>query len=47
MACSCLINSLPPPQPLPVSALRNPKFEAIYASTLSSFNAIQTQVPHT
>ena len=34
-------------QPLPVSALRNPKFEAIYAKSLSSFNAIQTQVHNT
>mmetsp|Transcript_62196 Transcript_62196/g.148187 ORF Transcript_62196/g.148187 Transcript_62196/m.148187 type:complete len:2144 (+) Transcript_62196:214-6645(+) len=34
-------------QPLPVSALRNPKFEAIYARTLQSFNAIQTQVHNT
>ncbi|KAM0788324.1 hypothetical protein ACM66B_001467 [Microbotryomycetes sp. NB124-2] len=31
-------------QPLPVSALHNKEFEAIYASSLSSFNKIQTQV---
>mmetsp|Transcript_28044 Transcript_28044/g.66662 ORF Transcript_28044/g.66662 Transcript_28044/m.66662 type:complete len:2150 (+) Transcript_28044:160-6609(+) len=34
-------------QPLPVSALRNPAYEAIYAKTLSNFNAIQTQVHNT
>lgn len=34
-------------QPLPVSALRSPEFEAVYAPTLSTFNAIQTQVHNT
>eukprot|EP00656_Telonema_subtile_P033410 TRINITY_DN3701_c0_g1_i2.p1 TRINITY_DN3701_c0_g1~~TRINITY_DN3701_c0_g1_i2.p1 ORF type:complete len:1741 (-),score=696.10 TRINITY_DN3701_c0_g1_i2:270-5492(-) len=31
-------------QPLPVSALRNPKFEALYAGAFTHFNPIQTQV---
>jgi len=31
-------------QPLPVSALENPAFEALYESQLDHFNAIQTQV---
>ncbi len=31
-------------QPLPVSALRSPEFEALYAPALTTFNAIQTQV---
>lgn len=45
-----LPEKFPPPtplldlQPLPVSALHNKAFEAIYSSTLSSFNKIQTQV---
>ena len=40
----------PPPtelldlQPLPVSALRNPEFEALYENTFPCFNPIQTQV---
>lgn len=40
----------PPPselldlQPLPVTALRNPAFEALYAQQFSHFNPIQTQV---
>ena len=33
-------------QPLPVSALRNPQFEALYTS-FTHFNPIQTQVFHT
>jgi hypothetical protein len=39
----------PPPtelldlQPLPVSALRNPAFEALFQSKFQFFNAIQTQ----
>ncbi len=41
----------PPPtelldlQPLPVSALRNPQFEALYKN-FKTFNPIQTQVRH-
>jgi pre-mRNA-splicing helicase BRR2 len=31
-------------QPLPVSALRNPEFEALYSEQLQHFNPIQTQV---
>jgi pre-mRNA-splicing helicase BRR2 len=31
-------------QPLPISALRNPKFEALYAGAFTHFNPIQTQV---
>ncbi|KAI8426806.1 hypothetical protein MSG28_014489 [Choristoneura fumiferana] len=31
-------------QPLPVSALRNPKFEELYAETFPQFNPVQTQV---
>jgi pre-mRNA-splicing helicase BRR2 len=31
-------------QPLPVSALRNPQYEAIYRSRFAYFNPIQTQV---
>jgi hypothetical protein len=31
-------------QPLPVSTLRNPEFERLYASSFEYFNAIQTQV---
>ncbi|KAH9059761.1 putative RNA helicase [Lactarius vividus] len=31
-------------QPLPLSALHNKEFEAIYSSTLKTFNKIQTQV---
>ena len=40
----------PPPtplldlQPLPLSALHNKEFEAIYSSTIQTFNKIQTQV---
>ncbi|BFY98347.1 hypothetical protein BsWGS_01387 [Bradybaena similaris] len=40
----------PPPtelldlQPLPISALRNPKFEALYSKKFPIFNPIQTQV---
>ncbi|KAF9159441.1 DEIH-box ATPase [Actinomortierella ambigua] len=34
-------------QPLPVSALRNPEYEAIFAKTVSKFNQIQTQVFNT
>lgn len=39
----------PPPtelldlQPLPVSALRNPQFEALYSDKFPFFNPIQTQ----
>jgi pre-mRNA-splicing helicase BRR2 len=45
-----LPDKFPPPttlldlQPLPISALHNKEFEAIYASTIPSFNKIQTQV---
>lgn len=45
-----LPEKFPPPtvlldlQPLPISALHNPEFEAIYASSISTFNKIQTQV---
>lgn len=31
-------------QPLPVSALRNPEFQALYDSSFQTFNKIQTQV---
>jgi pre-mRNA-splicing helicase BRR2 len=31
-------------QPLPISALRNPKFEQLYEGAFEHFNAIQTQV---
>lgn len=31
-------------QPLPVSALRNPTFEALYKKTFEQFNPVQTQV---
>ncbi|XP_063543869.1 U5 small nuclear ribonucleoprotein 200 kDa helicase [Cydia strobilella] len=31
-------------QPLPVSALRNPKFEELYKETFKQFNPVQTQV---
>jgi len=31
-------------QPLPINALRNPKFEALYEGHFEHFNAIQTQV---
>jgi len=31
-------------QPLPINALRNPKFEALYEGAFEHFNAIQTQV---
>ncbi|EKX54104.1 hypothetical protein GUITHDRAFT_160810 [Guillardia theta CCMP2712] len=34
-------------QPLPVSALRNPVYEAIYSKKFKTFNAIQTQVHNT
>ncbi|KAI9277671.1 Sec63 Brl domain-containing protein [Umbelopsis sp. AD052] len=34
-------------QPLPVSALRNPEYEKIYAGTIAQFNPIQTQVFNT
>ncbi|RUS26117.1 Sec63 Brl domain-containing protein [Jimgerdemannia flammicorona] len=34
-------------QPLPVSALRNPRYEAIYSKWVESFNPIQTQVFNT
>jgi len=34
-------------QPLPVTALRNPKYQALYTSTLTHFNPIQTQVFNT
>lgn len=34
-------------QPLPVSALRNPRYEAIYSDWIDSFNPIQTQVFNT
>ncbi|RUS18546.1 Sec63 Brl domain-containing protein [Endogone sp. FLAS-F59071] len=34
-------------QPLPVSALRNPQYEAIYSNWIDSFNPIQTQVFNT
>jgi hypothetical protein len=30
-------------QPLPVSALRNPQFEALYSDKFPFFNPIQTQ----
>lgn len=45
-----LPDKFPPPttlldlQPLPTSALHNKEFEAIYSSTVESFNKIQTQV---
>ncbi|QRV91442.1 pre-mRNA-splicing helicase BRR2 [Ceratobasidium sp. AG-Ba] len=45
-----LPEKFPPPtplldlQPLPVVALRNKEFEAVYASKLETFNKIQTQV---
>ncbi|KAM0747473.1 Sec63-domain-containing protein [Meredithblackwellia eburnea MCA 4105] len=45
-----LPEKFPPPttlldlQPLPVSALHNREFEAIYSSSIPSFNKIQTQV---
>ncbi|XP_026313942.1 putative U5 small nuclear ribonucleoprotein 200 kDa helicase [Hyposmocoma kahamanoa] len=31
-------------QPLPISALRNPKYEELYADTFVQFNPVQTQV---
>jgi pre-mRNA-splicing helicase BRR2 len=45
-----LPEKFPPPtplldlQPLPLSALHNKEFEAIYSSTIKTFNKIQTQV---
>ncbi|EPQ53751.1 Sec63-domain-containing protein [Gloeophyllum trabeum ATCC 11539] len=45
-----LPEKFPPPtplldlQPLPLSALHNKEFESIYASTIQTFNKIQTQV---
>jgi pre-mRNA-splicing helicase BRR2 len=45
-----LPEKFPPPtplldlQPLPLSALHNKEFEAIYSSTIQTFNKIQTQV---
>ncbi|KAF9267488.1 Sec63-domain-containing protein [Marasmius fiardii PR-910] len=45
-----LPEKFPPPtplldlQPLPISALHNKQFEKIYASSISNFNKIQTQV---
>ncbi|KAK7461038.1 Pre-mRNA-splicing helicase BRR2 [Stygiomarasmius scandens] len=45
-----LPEKFPPPtplldlQPLPLSALHNKEFEAIYSSTIDTFNKIQTQV---
>lgn len=45
-----LPDKFPPPttlldlQPLPISALHNKEFEAIYSSSITSFNKIQTQV---
>jgi activating signal cointegrator complex subunit 3 len=34
-------------QPLPVTALQNPKFEALYKSRFDHFNPVQTQMFHT
>ena len=45
-----LPEKFPPPtpllelQPLPLSALHNPEFEALYSSSIPNFNKIQTQV---